>query len=206
LLATYADSMESAVMRRSTHRTLLIESFETKVLLSASGALGHLALSRPVHVELLKANDAVASEGMITGAAEAFASITGVELLGGTAFVRPFGSLRVSNGMSAYMYLRNAQGAVTARVAVGFVDLEKPEGHQWVAELTFEVPHTNTTYGKTNTIDYALQSWIPPSIPGASGSFGNVIRSGTATLRFPHGLPTSGEAAVPFSIVLHSSD
>jgi hypothetical protein len=198
--------MESAVMRPVKHRSLLVEPLETKVVLSSSGAAGHLELSRPVHVDLLKANDAVASEGMITGSANAFTLITGIELIGGTAFVRPLGSLRVSNGSSAYMFLRNPQGAVTARVAVGFVDLEKPKGHQWVAELTLAAPQTGTTYGKTNTLDYALQRWIPASQPGGSGSFGNVIRSGTATLRFPNGLPTSGEAAVPFNIVLRTRD
>jgi hypothetical protein len=198
--------MESAVMRPGKHRSLLVEPLETKVVLSSSRAAGHLELSRPVHVDLLKANDAVASDGMITGSANAFTLVTGIELIGGTAFVRPFGSLRVSNGISGYMFLRNPQGAVTARVAVGFVDLEKPKRPQWVAELTFDAPQTGTTYGKTNTLDYALQRWIPASQPGGSGSFGSVIRSGTATLHFPNGLPTLGEAAVPFNIVLRPRD
>jgi hypothetical protein len=189
-------------MRRLKHRFLLVEPLETKAVLS-SGAAGHLELWRPAHVDLLKANDAVASEGVIAGSAKAL--ITGTELIGGPAFIRPLGSLRVPDGNSGYMFLRNPQGAVTARVAVGFVDLEKPKGHEWVADLTLEAPETGTTYGRTNTLDYSLQRWIPATQPGESGSFGNVIRSGTATLRFPNGLPVSGEAAVPFKIVLHAS-
>jgi hypothetical protein len=89
-LATYADSMESAVIRRLKLRSLLVESLETKALLSSVGAAGHLELARPVQVDLLKAHDAVASEGMITGSAEAFALIPGIELIGGTALVRPW--------------------------------------------------------------------------------------------------------------------
>jgi hypothetical protein len=196
--------MEFAVMRRLKQRSLLVESLETKVLLSSSGAAGHPELSRPVHVDLLQAHDAVAPQGMITGSANAFA--IGIELNGGTGLVRPLGSIRVSSGVSAYMYLKNPQGAINARVAVGFVDLEKPKGHQWVAELTLEAPQTDTTYGTTNTIEYKLQRWIPASQPGGSGSFGKVIRSGTGTLSFPHGLPTSGEAGVPFKMVLRTSD
>jgi hypothetical protein len=203
-LTTYAHSVQSAVMRRWKHRSLLVESLETKVVLSCSGAAGHLELSRPVYVDLLKANHTVASEGMIVGSAEAL--IIGTELIGGTAFIRPLGSLRVSDGISGYMFVRNPEGAVTARLAVGFVDLERPNGHQWVAELTLDAPRTGTTYAKTNTLDYALQRWIPASQPGGAGSFGNVIRSGTATLRFPNGLPTLGEAAVPFNMVLRTSD
>jgi hypothetical protein len=141
---------------------------------------------------------------MITGSAVAFS--IGIELIGGTAFVRLLGSLRVSSGLSAYMFVRNPQGAITVRVAVGFVDLEKPEGHQWVAELTLEAPQPDTTYLQTNTIDYALQRWILPSQAGGAGEFGKVIRSGTATLRFPQGLPISGEAPVPFNMILRASD
>ena len=191
-------------MRRLMHRLIFLESLETKALLSSSGAASHFELSRPAQVDLLKANDAVASEGMIAGSADAF--MIGIELNSGTAFVRPLGSLRVSSGVSAYMFLRNPQGAVNARVAVGFVDLEKPKGHQWVAELTLEAQQPDTTYGKTNAIDYALRRWFPASQSGGSGSFGNVIRSGTATLRFPDGVPDSGGAAVPFNIVLRTSD
>jgi hypothetical protein len=201
--ASYANSTEFAVMRRWKHRIVLLESLESRALLSSSAAATHLELSRPVHAELLKADDAVASEGMITGSADAF--MIGIELNRGTAVVRPLGSLRVSSGVSAYMFLRNPQGAVNARVAVGFVDLEKPRGHQWVAELTLEATQPDTTYGTTNAIDYALRRWIPASSPGGSGSFGDVIRSGTGTLRFPDGVPVSGEAAVPFNIILHSS-
>jgi hypothetical protein len=196
--------MEFAVMRRLKHRFILLESLETKALPSSWGAAGQIELSRPVHVDLLKANDATVSEGMITGSADAF--LIGIELNSGTAFVRPLGSLRVSSGVSAYMFLRNPQGAVDARVAVGFVDLEEPKGHQSVAELTLEAPQANTTYGKTNTLDFELRRWIPASQPGGSGGYGNVIRSGTGTLRFPHGVPVSGEAAVPFTIVLRTSD
>ena len=192
-------------MRRFKHRFPLVESLETKVVLSSSAALPRLELSRPMHIHLLsKPNDAVVSEGSIAGSAQAL--IFGTELIGGRAFVRPLGSLRVSDGVSDYMFLRNAQNVVTARVAVGFVDLEKPMGHEWVAELTLEAPQPGTTYGKTNTLDYALQRWIPASQPGGTGSFGNVIRSGTATLRFPDGVPTSGEAPVPFNLVLRTSD
>ncbi len=190
-------------MRRSKRRCVLLESLETKALLSSSGAAGHLELSRPEHVDLLKANDAVAPEGMITGSADAF--MMGFELNSGSAFVRPLGSVRVSSGLSAYMFLRNPQGAVNARVAVGFVDLEKPKGHQWVAELTLEATQPDTTYGKTNALDYALQRWIPATGSGGPGRFGNVIRSGTGTLRFPDGLPDPGGAAVPFHIVLRTS-
>jgi hypothetical protein len=205
-LAAYADSMESAVMRRLKQCSVRVQSLETKLLLSYSGAAHHLELSRPVHADLSKANDAVASEGMITGSADAFTLTTGIELIGGTAFIRPLGFLRVSNGTSGYMFVRNPEGAVTARVAVGFVDLDRPKGHQWVAELTFEAPQPGTSYGETNVLDYALQRWIPANQPGGAGSFGKVIRSGTATLRFPHGLPSSGEGAVPFKVVLRASD
>jgi hypothetical protein len=199
-LAIYADLMEFAVMRRWKHHSLLVESLETKILLSMSGAAGHTQLARPAHVDLSNAHDAVASEGMITGNATAFA--IGFELSGGTGFIRPLGSIRVSSGVSAYMFERNPQGAINARVAVGFIDLEKPRGHQWVAELNLAAPQTDTTYGATNTIDYKLQRWIPASRPGASGKFGNVIRSGTGTLRFPRGLPIPGEPGVPFKMVL----
>jgi hypothetical protein len=198
--------MEFAIMRWLKRHSLLVETLEAKVVLSSSGAVGHLEVSRPAHVDLSKVDDVVALEGKITGSAVAFTQETGFELIGGTAFVRPLGSLRVSNGTSAYMFLRNPEGGVTARVAVGFVDLEKPEGHQWAAMLSFEVPQTDTTYGKANALEYTLQRWIPASLPGGSASLGNVIRSGKATLRFPLGPPTTGEAAVPFDIVLHRGD
>jgi hypothetical protein len=100
--------------------------------------------------------------------------------------------------------VRNLQNVVTGRVAVGFVDLDKPTGRQWVAELTLEAPQPGTTYGETNSLDYTLERWIPAGRAGAAGSFGSVIRSGTATLRFPDGLPASGQAAVPFDIVLRA--
>jgi hypothetical protein len=203
-LATHANSMEPAVMRRTKHRSLLVESLETKVVLSSSGAAGHLELSRAVHADVFKVNKAAVSEGKITGSADAFS--IGIELISGTASVRALGSLRVSSGLSAYMFVRNTQGAVTARVAVGFVDLEKPKGHQWVAVMTFDAPQTDTTYGKTNTLEYTLYRWIRASQRGGSGSFGNVILSGTATLRFPDGLPTSGETPVPFNMILRGSD
>jgi hypothetical protein len=202
-LTTCADSGESDVLRRFRYRFLPVESLESKLVLSSSGAIGPLGSSPPIHLDLLKPQKAVASEGTITGSAQAL--IFGTELIGGRAFVCPLGSLRVSDGVADYMFLRNAQNAVTARVAVGFVDLEKPAGHQWVAELTLEAPQPGTTYGKTNTLDYALERWIPASQPGGSGSFGNVIRSGTATLRFPDGVPTSGEAPVPFNLGLRTS-
>jgi hypothetical protein len=54
---------------------LLVESLETTVVLSSSGAADHLELSRPVHVDLLKANQAAASEGMFAGSAEAFSAL-----------------------------------------------------------------------------------------------------------------------------------
>jgi hypothetical protein len=54
---------------------LLVESLETKVVLSSSGAADHLELSQPVHVDLLKANQAVASEGMFVGSAEAYSRL-----------------------------------------------------------------------------------------------------------------------------------
>jgi hypothetical protein len=195
--------VESAAVRRFNQRVLLVESLETKVVLSSSAAVPRLGLSPPMHIDLLKPKNAVASEGMITGSAQAL--IFGTELIGGRGFVRPLGSLRVPDGVSDYMFLRNAQNVVTARVAVGFVDLEKPMGHQWVAELTLEAPQPGTTYGNTNTLDYALQRWIPASQPGGTGRFGNVIRSGTGTLRFPDGVPTSGEAPVPFHLALRTS-
>jgi hypothetical protein len=191
-------------MRRSNHRCILLESLDPKILPSSSGVAGHVELSPPVHADLLKGSEASRSEGVITGSADGF--LIGIEMSGGTAFVRPLGSLRVSSGVSAYMFVRNPQGAVTARVAVGFVDLEKPKGHQWAAELTLEAPQADTSYGKTNTLDYALRRFIPAGQPGGFGGFGDVIRSGTATLRFPDGVPASGEAAVPFRIVLHASE
>jgi hypothetical protein len=64
---------------------------------------GLLDLSWPSYVHLLKANHAVASEGMIVGSAEAL--IIGTEFIGGTAFIRRLGSLRVSDGISGYMFL-----------------------------------------------------------------------------------------------------
>jgi hypothetical protein len=190
-------------MRRSKHRSLVVESLETKVVLSAFGAGGYLEMSRAVHADVLKANRASALEGTITGSARALNF--GIELLGGTAQVRPLGSLRVSSGLSGYMFRKNPQGAVTARVAVGFIDLEKPNGHQWFAEVTFDAPQAGTTYGKSNALDFTLQRWIPASQPGGSGSFGSVIRSGTATLSFPQGPPTLGGASVPFKMILRAS-
>jgi len=154
-------------MRRRKHRSLLVESRETKVVLSSSGAAGHLELSRPVHVDLLKANHAVASEGMIVGSAEAL--IIGTELIGGTAFIRPLGSLRVSDGISGCMLLRNPEGAVTARVAVGFVDLEKPKGHQWVAELTLEAPQTALRTAKPTRSTTRSSAGFRPANPAGPG-------------------------------------
>ena len=84
-------------MRRLKHRCVVVETLETKVVFSSSDAAGHLELSRAVHADLLKENDAVASEGMIKDAADAIP--VGIELIGGTAFVRRLGSLRVSSGM-----------------------------------------------------------------------------------------------------------
>jgi hypothetical protein len=189
-------------MRRSKRHCLVVESLETKVVLSSFSAASHLEFSRDVHADLLRANPAVASEGTIRGSANSFEF--GIELSGGTAFVHPLGTLRVSSGVSAYMYVRNPQGAITARVAVGFVDLARPHGHRWVAMLTFEAQQPGTTYVTTNALDYTLQRWFPANQPGGSGSFGHVISSGTATLRFPHGPPTSGEATVPFIMTLRA--
>jgi hypothetical protein len=202
VLATRVDSRESAIMRRLKHRSLFVETLEAKVVLS-SAAAGHLELSRAVRADVAKVDKTLASEGMITGSADAFG--VGIEMTGGTGSIRPLGSVRVSSGVSAYMFLRNPEGAITARVAVGFVDLDKPKGHQWVAELTLEAPRTNTTYRNTDTVDYALQLWNPATQPGEPGSFGSVIRSGTGTLRFPDGLPTTGEPPVPFIMILGAS-
>jgi hypothetical protein len=193
-------------MRRLQRRCPLVESIETKVLLSLPGVGGQLGFSPSVHADLSKANGDVASEGLITGSARAFTLTSGIELVGGTAHARHLGPLRVSNGISAYMYVRGQQNAATVRIAVGFVDLEKPKSHQLVAVLTFEAPQSGTTYGDTNALDYVLNRWIPASQSGDPGHFGNVITAGAATLRFPHGVPTSGEAPVPFTIVLRSSD
>ena len=58
---------------------------------------------------------------------------------------------------------------MNARVAVGFVDSRKPKGHQWVAELTLEATQPDTTYGKTNALDYGVCCWIPPLDPVGPG-------------------------------------
>jgi hypothetical protein len=198
--------MESAAVRRSRYRPPLVESLERRFVFSSSGAAGHIEWFRAAHPDLSKVGFGGAPEGMITGSADALSFSNGIELIAGRGFVRPLGSVRVPTGLTAYMFLKNPQGVATARVAVGFVDLEKPKGHQWVADLSLEALEPGTTYAKTNTLEYALQRWIPASQPGGSGSFGKVIRSGTATLRFPNGLPALGEATVPFSIVLRTSD
>jgi hypothetical protein len=176
------------------------------LVFSSSGAADQIGWSRAADADLSKVGFGGVPQGMIAGSADALSFSNGIELISGRGFVRPFGSVRVSSGLTAYMFIKNPQGVATARVAVGFVDLEKPKGHQWVAYLSVEALQRGTTYAKTNTLEYALQRWIPASRPGGSGGFGKVISSGTATLRFPNGLPDLGEATVPFSMVLRTGD